>query len=37
MFDDVTGVNFKVAYLCGEAAIFISGAEILMDGGMVLA
>jgi NAD(P)-dependent dehydrogenase (short-subunit alcohol dehydrogenase family) len=26
-----------VAYLCGDYAGFITGAEILMDGGMVLA
>jgi NAD(P)-dependent dehydrogenase (short-subunit alcohol dehydrogenase family) len=26
-----------VAYFCGDAASFITGAEILMDGGMVLA
>lgn len=26
-----------VAYFCGEAASFITGAEVLMDGGMVLA
>jgi len=26
-----------VSYLCSEAAVFITGADILMDGGMVLA
>jgi NAD(P)-dependent dehydrogenase (short-subunit alcohol dehydrogenase family) len=30
-------VGSMVAYLCGDAARFITGAEILMDGGMVLA
>jgi len=33
---DAADVGKMVAYFCGEASSFITGAEIIMDGGMSL-